>query len=141
MIGPLTSLRDLGRRILIPKKSYQRLAAPGMIHKDLWGRTKTERSNDDWVQLRIGGCPAGSPALDKIASAPSSDDFDSVAEWYLPKEGVREVEPSRIGRIWASIVKQPIIPFDADERRRTLAHAYEALAPYVAAHEKLAQRS
>lgn len=142
-IGPLTSLRELGRRILVPKASYQRLAEPGMIHKDLWGRTKIERSDKDWVVLRIGNCPAESPILENIASvyARSTGDFDSVAEWYLPEEGISPQEkPSRIARIWADTVKQAIIPFDFGERRRLLAHAYEALAPYIKAHEELAKR-
>jgi hypothetical protein len=43
----------------------------------------------------------------------------------------------RYARIWAENVRHPVIPFDLAERRRVLAHAYEKLAPYIAAHEEL----
>ena len=44
---------------------------------------------------------------------------------------------SPISRHWSEIIKLPYIPYDMDERKSLLAHAFEELAPYIERHQEM----
>ncbi|HWS55221.1 MAG TPA: hypothetical protein VN228_13885 [Pyrinomonadaceae bacterium] len=98
---------------------------------------KEEWSDGRWVLLTKGNPP---PPLFDVESLPEAvgrfanpRELPIAAEWFLDREEVSElsVKQSQLARLWETIIREPVIPYDLQERREKLAHAYRALAPYV----------
>jgi hypothetical protein len=140
MIGDVSSqldaLRPRGRRLLLSR--YHRCQE--LVSGAATGWTTEEARYPSGEVFKSGDCPVEPSSVVRRSGDSTSkplDTYEGVAEWYLSNSGSPEQPSTRMGRIWAEIVQHPVIPFDVDERRSVLVHAYERLAPYIAAHEDL----
>jgi hypothetical protein len=147
--GPLADFPVMGRRALVSHhvlerietlKEYPEYLAVELLEDDFLGSVTREWENKDWVLWQIGDCPQ--PELDfaKFAEENSGENYDEwpciLAEWYF-KDDKPEFKLSPLARVWRDVLGSPVIPFDLEERRRKLAHAYEELEAYIEAHEIL----
>lgn len=59
--------------------------------------------------------------------------YPFLAEWFLGSTNRTRIEnmQTRLSLAWEQLIREPVIPYDPEERRRKLAHAYEVLAPYI----------
>jgi hypothetical protein len=57
-----------------------------------------------------------------------------LGEWFFGPTRFK-VAPSRLMELWIRIIKQPLIPYDMEERRKQLKHAFDELRPYVEIYE------
>ncbi|HEX8230895.1 MAG TPA: hypothetical protein VF826_16485, partial [Chloroflexia bacterium] len=51
-----------------------------------------------------------------------------AAEWYFSG---KDTGASILTQRWREIIREPVIPYDLEERRTKLAYAYERLAEYL----------
>lgn len=95
---------------------------------------REEWTDGRWVLLAFGDPPPTLFDVDYLETLPlpktSADTIPMAAEWFLADEQP-EIEPSNIAISWKEIIREPVIPYDPEERRMKLAHAYEVLAPYL----------
>lgn len=66
-----------------------------------------------------------------------------MAEWYFshkqPQNTTKGLTP--ISNVWRKIIRDPIIPYDPDERRKRLDHAFKELAPYIKTYEEILKQA
>ena len=137
--SPVHSLSIAGSRILLSKSDYSNLRKGGLVAKEYWAGYKEEWSSDEWIILRTGDCTnENSGALQQIASAPTSESFYGVSEWYPTKDQAPPFE-SRVGRLWKELVGRVFVPYNLIERRAVLAQTYSALKSYIEPHEAMLQ--
>jgi histidine kinase/DNA gyrase B/HSP90-like ATPase len=134
--GPVSTMKRIGGRMLVTKKTYKELKQPGLIAKFYWSGIKEEFSANDWVLLKTGPCPDDCLDFNKLATE-TSDGIDGLTECYFASDDPVEAEPSPIAKGWKEIIGRPTIPFDMDTRRKELKEAFDHLRNYVAVHEKL----
>jgi hypothetical protein len=97
-----------------------------------------EWSNESWMSLTIGQPPPTNLDLDLFQS-PSHQSFpgEFVAEWFSEPDKLtvanefRNYPQTDLSRLWKQVIREPVIPYDIEERRRKLAHAYQVLAPHL----------
>jgi hypothetical protein len=97
-------------------------------------RVEKEWENENWVILKTGECP--SPRFDfekfaEIDTIPDINNWPSVlAEWYFD-ENAKQNEISVFSQIWDDLVRSPVIPYDLNERKKRLSHAYKELETHI----------
>ena len=82
-------------------------------------------------------CEAPSEDFQKIVnSRPAMGSLHTslLAEWYFTR-ATENLFQSPIAQAWSDIIGDPVIPYDPENRREVLAHAYQALAAYIEAHQ------
>ncbi|MBV9925577.1 MAG: ATP-binding protein [Acidobacteria bacterium] len=91
-------------------------------------------SNELWMLLATGAYPKTKFDLSFLDSLSIPDMPSGVipmaAEWFLENKQ-DEVEYEGLAYYWKEIIREPVIPYDLQERRKKLAHAYNVLAPYM----------
>ena len=105
--------------------------------------TKLESALSNLVRVaeplkKGGGITLGALLLGDLSdSVPDSHDtiWDLVRA-FVPSF-VSKDNPSPLMVAWNEFIRESFIPYDEDLRRKKLAHAYEVLAPYIAAWERL----
>jgi hypothetical protein len=136
----LNHMKCSGRRVIISKRWYEELSQIRVITKDIWNNVSVNNTKNGWTTVTYGKCPKSNTLLHKIQNKFTQEKlYHGVAEWYLEDEPFTEIRPSSIAEQWREIIKLPYIPYDLDERREKLKHAYKKLAPYIKAHEELAK--
>jgi hypothetical protein len=105
------------------RERYLRLRA---LHNGLTVEAKTE----GWTVLTTPDCP---PPGFKIQIATANKQRANVAliEVFFATSPSANGKPGVIGKVWKQVIKQPFIPFDVAERKRSLAKAYLALREYL----------
>jgi hypothetical protein len=78
------------------------------------------------LEKKIATDRAIRPAIDAAIT-----DFEPWRRLLFLDDEQPEIEPSLLSQQWRDIIREPVIPFDLDERRTKLAHAYEILKPYI----------
>jgi hypothetical protein len=140
LFGPATYLKRKGCRMLIRERTLKELRQPGLISKFYWPWIKEEFGANGWVLVYAGECPQSGLNFRKLAQS-SDISAEGLAEWYLQREPeIQDAKLSPIATAWQEIIGQPVIPYDLEERRRTLAGAFDTLKGYISGLEKLRER-
>lgn len=104
-----------------------------------------EWENESWILYHEGNDTSDPSRMVEIVKnltgnqagkSPDTSWQGVIAEWSFANDETSIVEMSPVARAWKDIIGSPVIPYDKQERRRLLAHAYALLAPYVEAHER-----
>ena len=136
-IGPMTTLRCTGRRVMLNESWYKELRGPGVVAQKLWNSSSTEFKKNGWVLMRFGKCTESSFPFDEMAAKNPESSRVGIAEWYIDDPPVNTFPISSIAELWRELIELPYIPYDLDERKKVLKSAYEILSVYVDAHERL----
>ena len=138
-----------GARIILPRTEATQMKKPRNLKKSVRSQIVLEDKTNKWGIYRLGDCPEPSMDLIRIyKSFTQKNPIDtkyivqSAAEWYFHPDApvpMQEIEQP-IAKAWHEIIREPIIPYDPNERRKKLAHAFKELAPYIEAHEELLRR-
>jgi hypothetical protein len=133
---PPAGLNITGSRALInARHNEDEFAGAGSLFKGCqkeWGR-------GSYVCLTRNNVPTDENLLlskfpEKLQTSGPFGSFLAI-EWYLGKP--KESKDTPLARAWLDYIGAPIIPADPEQRRKTLAAAYDKLALYVAAWEEL----
>lgn len=84
---------------------------------------------------------------DQRGSCPNDEEWDNLYELYVNEDLPDYIayvkvydEPSNKPNIftksWNELIQQDYIPYDLEERKKQLSHAYEELKDYIAYHER-----
>lgn len=97
-----------------------------------------------WAIFKIGDCRE-SHLIDSLRKPtleiPGEGSEAMLAvELFVSAASGASVEGNALVQLWTEIIREPIIPFDLGERRSTLKHAYDVLAPYIEAHEAMLEK-
>jgi hypothetical protein len=140
--GPTKHLSASSRHLLMTRHFSQSLKKVSSIPQKIWAQLEEEWSNEDWVLFKQGKCPKPTFDFKQAAASKPKNELESIAEWYLDNPPVKTpvTELSPLAKAWKEIIRRLDIPYDLDERRSKLAHAYEILAPYIESHEELKWR-
>ena len=76
-----------------------------------------------------GSNPKDWLSLATLNTLPTDQDF--VTGFWSVGKSKEDMLISPLGRMWIDIIKQPFIPFDVNQRREQLAHAYDELAEEI----------
>jgi molecular chaperone HtpG len=101
-----------------------------------------EWSDDHWCLLVAGSPPPTLLDLDGLGEPPDASLYNDppiIAEWFIGDTPEPLPTPSRIAARWDEVIREPVIPYDPEERRRKLTYAYEVLAPYIEKFEEEAR--
>ncbi len=98
----------------------------------------------------VGECLAASETFTKIAQRlnrqaeekHSSSGLPILVEAYASTKSEKFSEGHTLfAEVWRDIIRNPIIPYNVEERKQKLGHAYNVLRPYIEKHEaKRAER-
>jgi hypothetical protein len=83
-----------------------------------------------WILYTSGECPPSNLNPEILNSLPVLDatHLRIAAEWYFSG---KDTGASILTQRWREIIREPVIPYDLEERRTKLAYAYERLAEYL----------
>jgi hypothetical protein len=129
--------RGIAARVLVTRE----YGLTTLKRHEVLGRLEIDEdwSNERWMLIKKGNPPETRFDLDFLEglSIPdmSSGLIPMAAEWFLA-ENQENGEPEGLAYYWKEIIREPVIPYDLEERRTKLAHAYEVLAPYIEKLEK-----
>jgi molecular chaperone HtpG len=134
--------RGSAARVLVTKAAGQMILKRSEALGSL--ELREDWSNEHWMLIAKGNPPKTRFDIDLLENL-SPPDLPSgavpvAAEWFLAKKQ-DEAEPEGLAYYWKEIIREPVIPYDLEERRRKLAHAYEVLAPYIEKIERGAEVS
>ncbi len=140
--GILEPLELRGSRFLVTEKYGKHLLGLSrqgdlLDHGDL----RLEWTNGTWSFLAHGKCLK--TCIDKeMLPRPGrrSSIWPVAVEWFPARQKHRSIKPDGLSKYWKEVIRHPVIPFDMDERRNKLAHAYEVLSPYFAEHSSLSRQ-
>ncbi len=138
-----------GARIVLPLKEVTQMRKPRNLKKTVRSKILIEDRVGKWALCSLGECSEPSMDLMRIYKSLSQKNPDdkvnygqSAAEWYFhpfTQVPIQEIEQP-IPKAWREIIRETIIPYDPDERRKKLSYAFEELSPYIEAHEELLRR-
>jgi hypothetical protein len=130
-------MKRKGARVLVSEGVLARAERPAKFPKSLLNRLETQWSAGGWMVLRLGDCPVeGFDFRGWLDTHVHSLGMHSIfAEIYL--DNTYEPQLSPIGSRWWEYLGNSEIPFDRELRRAKLKSAFELLAIYIDAHEKI----
>ncbi len=131
------SYNTVGRRLIVPKIQdlewyFSRRRIPNSETFESIG--KREEFHHGWQIVAAGNCPSDTMYEERMIEACANSNVPKTAwlfgQWFLDphKSGL---PPSRLQKLWIEIIGQPLIPYDMDQRREQLKHAFERLKPYI----------
>ena len=136
-------IKQIGIRVFLMSKPFKRNVdkqLEQMLQENV--ECFSIKENNEIIVIDIGECLESKVNLDdleKIITNLSKQEKLSLsiiaAELFL-EENETEPEQTDLDYLWQEIIREPVIPFDIDERRLKLGHAYEVLADYIAEHEE-----
>ncbi len=142
-VGRKSDLPLKGARLAVPMKESIFLNTRGTLRRETRSRIRSGRQYREWITWEVGDCPPPSQAFSRLfeetADLPDDRLDHAIAEWYLPTQyakprGKTHSPISMLHTLWNEIIREPAIPYNVDERKAKLAHAFELLAPYIEAH-------
>jgi len=143
-LGDGRGQRVLSAHLLLHRSIAETVNQYKKFPKEYRERITVEWSNKDWMIWNIHNAPEPNIELRHLAENmsinPPPDAPEILTVWYLDDTAPVEISP--LARIWKEVVGDgdPVIPYDLKERRRKFAKAYDTLAPYIEAHEVLAEK-
>jgi len=126
----------------------------------LHSNCKLEKETNNWCLFSIGDCNELSVDLQYIIKEAVTKPFDRestdlqhiikeavttkpfdwksaiIAEWYF-NEPKGNTQLSALSKAWIEIIRDPIIPYDIEERRKKLTHAFKYLDSYIKVYEQI----
>ena len=141
--GVIDPLEVRGTRLLVTKEYGAHLLELAQKKSILGDFAPAPETTDGiWTVLVSGTC--GETRLD-LTRLPKpgrrSGTWPVAVEWFVGEKQTKrrrspEAAPSGLIRFWKEIIAHPVIPYDLEERRATLAGAYERLGRYFPEHEQ-----
>ncbi|MCW3051474.1 MAG: molecular chaperone family-like protein, partial [Chthonomonadales bacterium] len=127
-----SKLEHDGVRVLTSARYAKSLLARQPYTQGSKQNVMEEWSNGTWTLLATKGCPATKLNIEMLntVSMNSGREQPWIAEWFI-KPILSSPIPIGLQSYWNDIIRYPVIPYDLNERKTKLAHAYEVLAPYM----------
>lgn len=132
---------DPSQRITEKNNRWQRKLTTEEIIEELCEKIEIETILGNYALLKMGDCLPTAFNINTLATLPSEELY--FLEVFTNKPAEKSKYPRRkrltndIMQRWHEVIHHPVIPFDIDERKTKLAHAYEELDYFIKCHEAM----
>jgi molecular chaperone HtpG len=146
LAGILDPLEVSGARFLVTASYANHLVEFTKKSSSLFNfKVHLEWTNGVWSLVTYGVCPGTRLDRERLPQpGRRSGTWPVAVEWFFgkrerkaPRHRQFALAPQGLSRVWKEIVRQPVIPFDLEERKAKLGSAYELLQKYFAEHQAI----